>query len=55
MNNWNELPDNVVLSDNLNLLKRNYDFFLRIRILNMKKKKKKDNVKCRQLHIKSQV
>ena len=38
INNWNELPDSVVLSDNLNMFKRN--FLGRIRILNMKKIKK---------------
>ena len=38
INNWNELPVNVVLSDNLNMFKRNLDFFGRIRILNMRKK-----------------
>ena len=38
INNWNELPDSVVLSDNLNMFKRNLNFFGKIRILNMKKK-----------------
>ena len=28
INNWNELPDSVVLADNLNMFKRNLDFFL---------------------------
>ena len=28
INNWSELPDRVVLSDNLNMFKRNFDFFL---------------------------
>ena len=27
INNWNELPDSVVLSDNLNIFKRNLDLF----------------------------
>ena len=27
INNWNELPDSVVLSDNLNIFKRNFDLF----------------------------
>ena len=27
INNWNELPDSVVLADNLNMFKRNLDFF----------------------------
>ena len=27
INNWNELPDSVVLSDNLNMCKGNLDFF----------------------------
>ena len=38
INNWNELPDSVVLADNF---KRN--FFGRIKILNMKINKKEDN------------
>ena len=27
INNWNELPDSVVLADNLNMFKRNLEFF----------------------------
>ena len=27
INNWNELPDSVVLADNLYMFKRNFDFF----------------------------
>ena len=38
VNNWNELPDSVVLAYNLNMFKRNY--FGRIKILNMKINKK---------------
>ena len=26
INNWNELPDSVVVSDNVNMFKRNLDF-----------------------------
>ena len=33
INNWNELPHSVVLFDNLNMFKINFDFFGRIRIL----------------------
>ena len=40
INNWIELPDSVVLADNLRGI---WNFFGRIKILNMKKKKKKDN------------
>ena len=43
INNWNELPDSVVLADNLNMFKRNLEFFGRIKILNMKINKKEDN------------
>ena len=40
INNWNELPDSVVLSDNLNKFRGIWNFFGRIKILNMKIKKK---------------
>ena len=48
INNWNELPDSVVLFDNLNMFKRNFDFLGRIRILNMKKRKRRQ---CQMLTI----
>ena len=44
-NNWNELPDSVVLSDNLNMFKRNFDFF-KDKDFKCEKQNKNDNVKC---------
>ena len=52
INNWNKLPDSVVLSDNLNMFKRNLDSFWKDKDFKYEEKK---TVSCRQLHIKSQV
>ena len=55
INNWNELPDSVVLSDNLNIFKRNLDLFWKDKDFKYEEKKQTKTVSCRQLHIKSRL
>ena len=40
INNWNELPDSVVLADNLNMFKRNLEFFWKDKDFKYEDKKK---------------
>ena len=45
INNWDDLPDNVVMGDKGNMVKKHADFFWKDKDLNMKKNRKEDNVK----------
>ena len=41
INNWNEFPDSVVLSDNLNMFKRNLDSFWKDKDFKYEEKRRK--------------